>query len=168
MQISVTFRNIKPSEGIKNYAEKKIGRLKRFLNTENLEANLVLSIEKFRHIAELNVWADGEQLYGREEAEDTYAAIDTVVDKIERQIEKRKIKYRKSEIRVSKPTEEVETPKIIKSDRFQPKPMDIEEALKQLELSGEDLIVFLNAETRNVNVLYRQKDGTYELIEANV
>jgi len=171
MQISVTFRNISSSESIKNYAEKKIKRLERFLKTNNLEANLVLAVEKFRHISELSLWINGEKLYGKEEAEDIYAAIDTVVDKIERQISKLKDKRpRKIAESVLTTTEESspDIPRIIKTDRFHPKPMDVEEALNQLQISNEDILVFLNTETNAVCVLHKMKDGNYELIEASV
>ena len=171
MQISVTFRNINSSESIKNYAEKKIKRLERFLKTNNLEANLVVAVEKFRHISELSLWVDGEKLYGKEEAEDIYAAIDTVVDKIERQIsklkDKRARKIAESGSSLGEESEEI-APKIIKTDHFHPKPMDVEEALNQLQLSNEDILVFLNTETNAICVLHKMKDGNYELIEASV
>ena len=143
MQISVTFRNISSSESIKNYAEKKIKRLERFL----------------------------EKLYGKEEAEEIYAAIDTVVDKIERQISKLKDKRpRKIAESVLTTTEEssADMPRIIKTDRFHPKPMDVEEALNQLQISAQDFLVFLNTETNAICVLHKMKDGNYELIEPTI
>jgi putative sigma-54 modulation protein len=171
MQISVTFRNISSSESIKNYAEKKIRRLEKFLRTNNLEANLVVAVEKFRRISELSLWVNGEKLYGREEAEDIYAAIDTVVDKIERQIRKLKDKYpRKTTESALTEIEEssADTPRIIKTERFHPKPMDVEEALNQLEISGEDILVFRNAETNAICVLHKRNDGNCELIEPGI
>ncbi|RKX63285.1 MAG: ribosome-associated translation inhibitor RaiA [Thermodesulfobacteriota bacterium] len=171
MQIAVTFRNISSSESIKNYAEKKIKRLERFLKTSNLEANLVVAVEKFRHISELSLWVNGEKLYGKEEAEDIYAAIDTVVDKIERQISKLKDKRpRKIAESVLTTTEEssADMPRIIKTDRFHPKPMDVEEALNQLQISAQDFLVFLNTETNAICVLHKMKDGNYELIEPTI
>ena len=167
MQISVTFRNIHPSEGIKNYAGKKIKRLPRFLGTDNMEANLVLSVEKYRHIAELNLWADGEKIYGKEEADDIYAAIDKVVDKIERQLNKlkeKRIPRRTGEV-TSAEVEAPAGPRIIKSDSFSPKPMDIEEAVNQMEVTGAHLLVFINADTQKVCVLHKRDDGNYDLVE---
>ncbi len=169
MQISVTFRNIHSSEGIKSYASKKLKRLPRFLGTDNMEANLVLSVEKYRHIAELNLWADGEKIYSKEEADDIYAAIDKVVDKIERQLNKLKEK------RIPRHTGETTSvepgvpagPQIIKSDSFSPKPMDIEEAVEQMEVTGAHLLVFINADTKKVCVLHKRDDGNYDLVEPN-
>ncbi len=169
MQISVSFRNIHPSEGIKSYANKKLNRLPRFLGNDNIEANLVVSVEKYRHIAELNVWADGERLYGKEEADDIYAAIDMVVDKIERQIGKLKEKKepkRSQEVKAEQPEVTVNG-EIIKSNKFSPKPMDIEEALEQIKLSGDHILVFINSQTNKICVLHKREDGNYDFIEPN-
>jgi len=91
MNISVTFRNIRPSENIKNYAEKKINKLTRYAGN-NIDVKIVFSAEKFRHIIELSLIIDGHKIYGREESEDMYMGIDMVVDKIKRQIKKYKEK----------------------------------------------------------------------------
>jgi putative sigma-54 modulation protein len=172
MQISLTFRNFSSSEGIKSYAEKKLKRLKRFLRTDNLEVNLVLAVEKFRYITELNLWLDGERLYSQEEADDIYAAIDSVVDKTERQISRLKYKYPKKRggavLRIGSGIEGLEGVKITKSERFYPKPIDVEEAFNQLEISGEKILVFLNAKTNKICVLHRKESTEYELIEPNI
>ncbi|MCD6319915.1 MAG: ribosome-associated translation inhibitor RaiA [Candidatus Desulfofervidaceae bacterium] len=171
MQISVTFRNIRPSESIKSYAEKKIGRLQRFLRSDNIEANLVVSVEKFRHLVELNIWADGDNIYGKEEAEDIYAAIDTVMDKVERQISKLKEKKKGGNkgAQMPEPTETpLPSPQIIRSNKFYPKPMDVEEAVNQMEVSGEHILVFINSETNKMCVLHKNEEGHYDLIEPNV
>lgn len=171
MQISVTFRNIHPSESIKSYAEKKIGRLQRFLRSDNIEAKLVVSVEKFRHLVELNIWADGDNIYGKEEAEDVYAAIDMVVDKVERQISKLKEKKKGGNkgTQIPQPNEtSLPSPQIIRSNKFYPKPMDVEEAINQMEISGEHIMVFVNAGTNKICVLHKNEEGYYDLIEPNV
>ncbi len=89
MNISVTFRNIKSSKNIKNYAEKKISRLSRYIG-DNIDVKVVFSVNKFRRIVELSLIIDGHRIYGREESDDMYMAIDMIVDKIKRQIEKYK------------------------------------------------------------------------------
>lgn len=92
MNISVTFRNIKASENIKNYAKKKINRLARYIgnNINNIDVKVVFSVDKFRRIVELSLIIDGYKIYGREESDDMYTAMDMTLDKIKRQIEKYK------------------------------------------------------------------------------
>ncbi len=89
MNISVTFRNIKASENIKNYAKKKINRLARYIGN-NIDVKVVFSVDKFRRIVELSLIIDGHKIYGREESDDMYTAMDMTLDKIKRQIEKYK------------------------------------------------------------------------------
>ncbi|KPJ69316.1 MAG: hypothetical protein AMJ45_00570 [Syntrophobacter sp. DG_60] len=89
MNISVTFRNIKASENIKNYAKKKINRLARYIGN-NIDVKVVFSVDKFRRIVELSLIIDGYKIYGREESDDMYTAMDMTLDKIKRQIEKYK------------------------------------------------------------------------------
>ncbi len=89
MNISVTFRNIKTSENIKNYAKKKINRLARYIGN-NIDVKVVFSVDKFRRIVELSLIIDGYKIYGREESDDMYTAMDMTLDKIKRQIEKYK------------------------------------------------------------------------------
>lgn len=177
MQISVTFRNVDPSEHLKQYAENRLARFKKYLE-EPVEIHLVLSIQKFRHTADVTVTADGMKIKAQEETGDLYSAIDMVVDKLEKQIKrhKEKLKDHKAENKGKgkKPaqvaTEEAETageepPQIIKTERMVAKPMDVEEASLQLRLSKDDFLVFTNAKTRVINVLYRRKDGNFGLIE---
>lgn len=177
MQISVTFRNVDPSDHLRRYAENRLARFKKYLE-EPVEIHLVLSIQKFRHTADVTVAANGMKIKAQEETGDLYSAIDMVVDKLEKQIKrhKEKLKEHKTENKgkgkkATSPThEEVEeageeTPQIIKTERMVAKPMDIEEASLQLRLSKDDFLVFTNAKTRVINVLYRRKDGNFGLIE---
>ena len=93
MQTSVTFKNIDPSDRLKSYVTEKLDRLDKYLYNP-AEANVVLSVEKFRHIAEVNIIGDRLNIVGKEETEDMYAAIDMVLDKLEKQIKKNKQKIR--------------------------------------------------------------------------
>ena len=92
MQINVTFRHIDPSPALRTYAEDKISRIKKYLE-EPIEAHVVLKVEKFRHIAEVLIIADGMRINGSEETDDMYSAIDLVADTIEGQVRKGKDKF---------------------------------------------------------------------------
>ena len=89
MQIGFTFRNVEPSEGIKNYAREKISKMQKYLRTP-LEAEVVLSLERHLHRVELSIRADGERFAGHVESEDMYASIDLVLDKVDRQVREAK------------------------------------------------------------------------------
>ncbi|MDP8254991.1 MAG: ribosome-associated translation inhibitor RaiA [Candidatus Alcyoniella australis] len=91
MRISVTFRHTEPTDALKEYAETKFGKAKKYLE-EPLQAEVVLTVEKFRHIAEINLRADGTVFNGTESSDNMYSSIDLVADKLERQIKKHKTK----------------------------------------------------------------------------
>ena len=99
MQTSVTFKNLDPSETLKSYVTDKLNRFDRLLDNP-AEANVVLSVEKFRHIAEINIAGDRLNIIGKEETIDMYSAIDMVLDKLEKQIKKGKQKIRGMRIRI--------------------------------------------------------------------
>jgi len=177
MQINVTFRHTEPSPALKEYAEEKISRIKKYLE-EPVEAHVVLKVEKFRHIVEATISANGQRINGVEETDDMYSSIDKVADKIERQVRryKDKIRQRKGvapEKGFAVEAEEGEAagveadrePRVIKTEQAYAKPMDVDEAVMQLELSDGEFMVFTNRGTKSPNVVYRRKDGHYGLIE---
>ncbi len=176
MQISVSFRNVDPSDHLKGYAENRMARLKKYMD-EPIEIYLVLSIQKFRHTADVTISANGMKIKAQEETGDLYSAIDMVLDKIEKQVKRHreKVKEHKSEGMTKGLTEEKkigeekeveeEVPQIVKTERILAKPMDVEEASLQLKLSNSEFMVFTNSKTRLINVLYRRKDGNFGLIE---
>ena len=94
MQTSVTFINLDPSEALKAYASEKLDRFDKYVDNP-AKANVVLTVEKFRHIADINISADGFVVNGHEETSDMYSAIDMALDKIEKQIKKNKTRYKK-------------------------------------------------------------------------
>ena len=98
MQVSVTFRKIDASDTLRNYAEEKLYRIKKYVE-DPIEAHVVLSVEKFRHIAEVSINANGLRINGQEETGDMYSAIDMVVDKVEAQIKKYREKLKEAEKR---------------------------------------------------------------------
>lgn len=174
MLINVTFRHVEPSAPLRDYAEEKLSRLKKYLR-EPIDAHVVLKVEKFRHIAEASVDANGLRLNGAEETEDMYSAIDRLADTLEGQAERSKDKAMRrkggnremdggGELAGEGEDEEWE-PRIIATEQVYAKPMDMDEAVMQLKLSGCEFMVFTNRTSRQVNVLYKRKDGNYGLIE---
>jgi putative sigma-54 modulation protein len=177
MQISVSFRNVDPSDHLKGYAENRMARLKKYME-EPIEIYVVLSIQKIRHAADVTISANGMKIKAQEETGDLYSAIDMVLDKIEKQIKRHrdKVKEHKAEgkskgLEVGKKIgeegepEEDKAPQIVKTERVFAKPMDVEEASLQLKLSNSEFLVFTNSKTLLINVLYRRKDGHFGLIE---
>jgi len=174
MQTSVTFKNIDSSDHLKSYVTDKLDRFDRLLDNP-AEANVVLKVEKFRHIAEISVSGDRMKINGKEETEDMYSAIDMVLDKLEKQIKKSKEKIRERRSAAknrSRPILEEaenlledETERQVKIRNIEYKPMDVEEAVLQMDLIEDNFLVFTNARSDQINVLYRRKDGHYGLIQ---
>lgn len=168
MDITISFRHTEPIESVRTYAEEKLSKLDKYMDTP-IEAHIVLSVEKFRHIADVTLSANGTRFKGVEETEDMYSAIDQVLDKMEKQVKKylSKIRGRRSEsIRSdeSPVVEETEEP-TIQIEKMDAKPMDPEEAAMQLSMSTRDFLVFHNPRTETINVIYRKRDGNLGLIE---
>ena len=174
MQTSVTFKNIDPSENLKSYVGEKLDRFDKYLYNP-AEANVVLSVEKFRHMAEINIIGDRLNIYGKEVTGDMYSAIDIALDKLEKQIKKNKEKIRqhrsgsksntKENIVEDTPFMEDESTRQVIVRNIEYKPMDVEEAIMQMSLVNDNFLVFTDARSNRVNVLYRRKDGNYGLIQ---
>lgn len=173
MQTSVTFKNLDPSDTLKTYVNEKLDRLDRFLDNP-AEANVVLAVEKFRHIAEVNIVGDRLNIIGKEATSDMYLAVDMVADKLEKQLKKSKEKVRERRSgakgrREMRPeavrTTEEDTLREIKIINIDYKPMGVEEAVMQLDLSDDNFLVFTNARTDRLNVLYKRSDGDLGLIQ---
>ena len=177
MQVSVTFRNMESKDVWRDYVQEKIFKLKKYLDYP-LEANVVLTTEKHRQIAEVNLTVNRLTINAREATEDMSSAIDGMVDKLERQLLKYKEKIRRHKINSALPEsswrmnvyaaesfEEGIEPKVIKSKKLQVKPMSVEEAALQMELLNNDFYIFTNVSSKNLNILYRMRDGQYGLIE---
>jgi putative sigma-54 modulation protein len=178
MQVTVTFRHMESSEALKAYAAEKLDRLKKYID-EPIVAQVYLTVEKkIRHITEISLTAKGVTIKAAEATNDMYAAIDAVVDKLERQV-----KRYKERIKAHKPSEHsgksvrktiveaesLETqqePVIIRSETVSVKPMSVDEAVMQMDLMHKEFMVFTNATSDAINVIYRRKDGNYGLIES--
>ena len=177
MQIAVTFRHLEADKGVKDYVKGKLQRLQKYIANPR-EVHVVLSAEKFRHIAEITIIGDGVTLNSEGRNSDLYAAIDQMVEKTERQIRQQRGKARRkrSNLSVSKVStrrgksasevrEEMEIPSITQRKQTPVKPMSLEEAVAQMDLSEEDVLVFINSDSGQMNVLHRGKDGGYEWVE---
>lgn len=174
MRITVTGKNIEVTGALKNVVEKKLSKLERYFNPE-LEAHATLSVERNRQIIEVTIPFNGVILRGEEANDDMYASIDLVVDKIERQIRKQKTKLERrihgDSLRfqfipeIESNEKESAEPQIVKTKKFAFKPMSAEEAILQMELLGHNFFVYQDAESEEVNVVYKRKDGNFGLIE---
>ncbi len=171
MNTSVRFKNLESSDALKAYVTEKLDRMDKYFNGP-AEANVVLSIEKFRHSAEINIIGDRLAINGKEETEEMYSAIDMVLDKLEVQIKKNKQKSRdyrpkgkSGAMSMADVVEDGSPPPRVRIHHIDYKPMDVDEAVMQMDLIKDNFLVFTNARTDAVNVLYRQKDGNYGLIQ---
>ncbi len=174
MQTSVTFKNLDSSDNLRSYVSDKLDKFDKYLYNPG-EASVVLSVEKFRHIAEININGDRLNINGKEETEDMYSTIDMVLDKLESQIKKNKEKIRERRTGAKfrdrpgasdevAPVED-DLEREIKIKNIEYKPMDIDEAVMQMDLVDDNFLVFTNARTDSINVLYRRKDGHFGLIQ---
>jgi putative sigma-54 modulation protein len=170
MNIIVTGRHFEITDALKKYAERKIKKFARYLSNIT-EAIVTLSIEKYRHKAEVLLKVNGYLIQAEGITGEIYSSIDEVVEKLERQVKKYKeklVSHRKGEGKSGSANTSavpVETGKIIKNKRFELKPMSQDEAAMQMDLLDKDFFIFTNENTGNINVIYRRKDGNFGLIE---
>ncbi len=173
MKFTIRGKKLKVTDALKSYIEEKIGRLdKYFENPDNISANVLIRLSGNNQVVEVTINTHGLILRGEESNKDLYASIDLVTDKIERQIRKNKTKIHK---KTSKETirdfahfetEDVEDNKdVVKRKTIDMKPMSEEEAILQMDLIDRDFFVYKDADTNNVNVVYKRKDGDYGVIE---
>ena len=165
-------RGVEVTDALRSYAEKRLGRLERQLPDSQIE--LQLSAEnnpsiKDSHIAEATIRTKGPVLRARESSHDMRASIDQLVDKLERQVTRyREKRGRRRRVSRQVPDEGIpmpEEPQIVRTKQFAVKPMTAEEAVLQLELVGHDFFVFRDADSNEVNIVYRRRQGGYGLIE---
>ncbi|WP_034338276.1 ribosome hibernation-promoting factor, HPF/YfiA family [Deinococcus misasensis] len=174
----ISGRNLEITEALRDYVSSKLSRLDRF-NENITEARVVMSVREARdsqrrNRIEVQINIPGGIIRAEESNSDMYAAVDRVVDVLERQLRKFKTKLLKrrhetvpADITLHE-TEEFEHPEIVRSKRFEMRPMSPEDAAVQMEALDHDFYVFLNSQTDTVAVVYRRKDGHYGLIEPNI
>lgn len=185
MKYNVRGQRLEVTDALREYAEKKLSRLERYFETPpQSDVNVTLSVTKGQQTVEVSIPLPGVLLRAEVKSEDMYASIDSVVDKLERQIRKHKTKINRKfrqtgseriffkedagvAASVAAPAaDEEEVFELVRTKRFSMKPMDVDEAILRMNMVGHSFFVFSNAETKEVNVVYRRNDGKYGLIEA--
>ncbi|MBE5908699.1 MAG: ribosome-associated translation inhibitor RaiA [Lachnospiraceae bacterium] len=173
MRINITGRNIELTDGIKTAVEEKLSKLEKYF-APDAQANVTLSVEKERQKIEVTIPMKGHVVRSEQVSNDMYVSIDLVVEVIERQLKKYRTKLVTkqqepgeffTEEFANRDVDDDEEIKIVRSKRFGIKPMYPEDACVQMELLGHDFFVFRNAETDEVNVVYKRRGNTYGLIE---
>jgi putative sigma-54 modulation protein len=176
MRIAVTFRHVHPTPALRTYAEEKLGRVRKYLRRP-VDAHVILSVAKERHVAEITLQADHVRMFAQEETHDLYSAIDLALDKLEHQAQKLKAKRRSHKGGAAARREPPETgaeaavpgegaaPEIVRGAAVPAKPMSLDEAVDELTRSRDEFLVFRNASHKGLAVLYRRRDGKYGLIE---
>lgn len=181
MRFNIRGENFEITTALSEYVEEKISKLNKYFNeSPDATANVKMSVFQGVQKVEVTIPLKGVLLRAEEVQEDMYAAVDFVLEKLERQMRKYKTKTnRKPRHRISKPApdevvsslslEELEDmgPDVVKVKRFSLKPMFEEEAILQMDMLGHDFFVFTNAATERTDVVYRRKDGRYGLITSN-
>lgn len=174
MRFVISGKNIDVTEGLRSAVTDKLGKLERYF-TPDTEVHVTLSVEKERQKIEVTIPVKGTVIRSEQVSNDMYVSIDLVEEVIERQLKKYRTRLVgkkqlaeasfQPDFIESDDEEESESIKIVRSKKFGIKPMYPEDACIQMELSGHDFFVFRNAETDEVNVVYKRKSNTYGLIE---
>lgn len=179
--VRVTGRHVSITEAIKEYAHQKLEHI-HLDYPRIIEAHVILDVEKHRHFAEMILYCNNHiTIEASHECADLYAAIDGVVTKVTQQMRKYKTKILRNHrprgqdirhleeqvLQIEEGFHEIEEsePTVLKTERYEVKPMFVDEAVLQIEMSNRQFIVFQNARTEKVNILYRRKDGALGLIE---
>ena len=172
MKFIITGKNIEVTAGLRSAVEEKIGKLDKYFS-EEVTANVTLSVEKERQKIEVTIPIKGNIIRAEEVSNDMYVSIDLVEEIIERQMRRYKTRLVNakqaaaefSKIYIEDDYEDEPDVKIVRTKKFGVKPMNPEEACVQMELLQHNFYVFLNSETDEVNVVYKRKNNTYGLIE---
>lgn len=183
MKCSVTFRHMKPSDAVRQYAEERVDKVTKIIDRD-VEAQVVLSLESHLHVAHIELITDGSlHIRGADKSSDMYASIDAAVDRILRQVKRYRSKIRSHRpdtapgrelphhvlaLEAGDDAPEPKKPQIVRQETVIARAMGVDDAVMQMDLMDTDFLVFTNAESQNVNVVYRLPDGQYGLIEAHV
>ncbi|CAA7599707.1 Sigma 54 modulation/S30EA ribosomal protein C terminus [Acididesulfobacillus acetoxydans] len=171
MNILIRGKHIEVTDALKDYVTKRVSKLEKY-SDEFQDVQVTLLVEKDRHRVEVTAPINGMILRGEEETSDMYQSIDMVLEKLERQIDKYRTRINKRlRTKVLKdhepehPAAEEEHEHVVRNKKFQAKPMSVDEAIMQMNLIGHTFFVFTDADTHQMNVVYRRKNGDYGLLE---
>lgn len=173
MKFIISGKNFEVSEALKERVIKKLGKLDKFFGPQ-IEAHVTMSVQKNRHILEVTIPSNGITLRAEVSSDDMYSSIDRAGNILEGQIRKNKTRLEKrlhagafkpEFFNTGNEVEEEKEFRVVRSKRFAIKPMPVEEAILQMNLLGHEFYMFSNAETNEVNVVYKRKAGDYGLIE---
>ncbi|UCF78613.1 MAG: ribosome-associated translation inhibitor RaiA [Candidatus Eiseniibacteriota bacterium] len=169
MEITTRSKNFTVSPAVRDYTEEKLQKLEKY-SRKIIEARVMFSLERYRHIAEIVLRLNGGDITGRAESSDMFSSVDTVVDKLERMLSKRKGKVtrRRQKKSVRDPKVHLERLEKVASPKPRevvPQEMTVDEAMEELEATGEEILIFLNTETSRTTVLHRRKNGSFALME---
>jgi len=173
MQTNVTFKNIESSDALRQYAVKRLSKMDKYID-RTAEAHVVLSVEKRRHKADITLNADGTVINAVEITEDMYAALDMVMDKLERQLKKykEKLQGKKSSAKAAAVESSAQasaarkrSPRLHRDREYSVKPMAVDEAVIELSTGKQDFVLFRETKSQRINLLYRRSDGELVLVE---
>lgn len=171
MNIIIRGKHIEVTDALKDYVTKRVTKLERY-SDEFQDVLVTLLVEKDRHRVEVTAPINGMILRGEEETSDMYQSIDLVLEKLERQIDKYRTRLNKRLRTKALKDHEAEHPmndddrhEVVRNKKFQAKPMSVDEAIMQMNLIGHNFFVFTDADTHQMNVVYRRKNGDYGVLE---
>ncbi len=187
MQVNVTFRHMDATDALKSFAAEKVQRIEKYISTP-ADADVVLSVEKYMHKADITIKAHGMMMRGKEKSEDMYASIDRAMQKIEKQVRRYRDKISNhkprggstakitmnvlaaerasSEMESQADQPAVEHDQVVETKEIHAQMMTVSEAQMQMDLLHNEFFVFLNADSGSMCVLFRRKDGNLGLIDA--
>lgn len=185
MQVSIVGRHVELTDELQDYAAKRLEKLKKYFPNGPVDVHVVFYTQKYMQFAEATIMGNGFTVHAEESSETLYSSIDLLVDKLDEQLRRHKERVvkrhqKQKEAQLTREQflnlnysvfygEELEQaegiPQVIHTKRLAIKPMSVDEALLQMDLVGQDFLVFRNGESQKINVLYRRKDGNYGLIE---
>lgn len=181
MNVSITGKQIEITDALKSYIHGGLDKVRSHFD-KVIDADIVLSVQKHNHIADVHLRANGIRIHSRESSKDMYSSVDTVMERIDRQVLKYKDRINRHQPRSSKEArsythgifeiddnatgamEQVEH-QLVHREQVEIKPMTVEEAIMQIELLQDRFLVYLNDETGQVNVMYARENGAYGVIE---
>lgn len=184
MNLSIRGQQIEVTDALKEYVDKKLTKLDKYFDEPlTSDGNVTLSVNRDRHTVEVTIPMKGLVLRAEDKSDDMYGSIDAVVDKLERQIRKHKTKINRKfrqegkmkmlfaedapagKTAVAMEEFDDDDLEVVRTKRFLMKPMDVEEAILQMNMVGHNFFVFTNIDNNEVNVVYKRNDGKYGLIE---